>query len=151
VSGDNGNQYRVIVSATGGASSVTSSAATLTVSSGPAFSAVSWRGNYYTSTFSASGSTITVNDVNASNLQFTMPTATLTGTRTGGNGAVCYLSLNSSTQFTGSYLQKDGTYAREITYAAVSGSISNVPAGTYWVSFGRPDYSTPAQFTLVLS
>jgi titin len=33
VSGDNGNQYRVVVSATGGATSVTSSAATLTVSS----------------------------------------------------------------------------------------------------------------------
>jgi len=37
VAGDSGSQYRVIVSATGGATSVTSSAATLTVSSGPIF------------------------------------------------------------------------------------------------------------------
>jgi hypothetical protein len=37
VSGDNGYQYRVVVSATGGATSVTSNAATLTVSSGPIF------------------------------------------------------------------------------------------------------------------
>jgi hypothetical protein len=55
VSGDNNNRYRVVVSATGGATSVTSSAATLTVG---ASASITYANKYGTGTHSVSGTSI---------------------------------------------------------------------------------------------
>jgi hypothetical protein len=150
VSGDNGYQYRVVVSATGGATSVTSSAATLTVSSGPVFSNVSWRYNPASSTFSVSGNTITSTQTSTPDLNFTIPNATLTATRTSG-GQVWYGFLKAMFTFPGATQQKDGYYERAVVYEQTGGSVSNLPAGDYWFSFRRGDSNVSANFTLVLS
>jgi hypothetical protein len=155
VAGDNGYQYRVVVSATGGATSVTSSAATLTVSApSKVFSNVDWKYSAGGSrTFSVSGDTVTVTILNNFPLlSFTIPNATLTATRTS-SGPVWLGLINSDTYFPGAEGAKDGYWFYRVVNFANSGTYVNLPAGQYWFNFNsRSDYqTTTATFTLVLS
>jgi len=156
VAGDNGYQYRVVVSATGGATSVTSSAATLTVSSGPVFSDVSWYSNASSATLSVSGNTITINKTGAfgdHEIAFTMPAGTLTITKTSGGLFGSTLSVASSALPGGNanlpYLSKDSRWYGFVPNNANSASLANMPAAPYrWAIF---DSNVPATYTLVLS
>jgi hypothetical protein len=115
VSGDNGYQYRVVVSATGGATSVNSSAATLTVSSKVFSSVTALQGG----TVSGEGTgTLTFTRTASSGqfiVRFTIPAGTLTVAKpSGGN-------------FSGSLWSA--------TNMAVPGQVFNEDEFEYWFAF----------------
>lgn len=143
--GSNGYQYRVVVSATGGAASVTSNAATLTVASSRVFSSVS---NTALSSVTGSGtSTLSATKDSSSGsgsftLTFTAPAATLTVTRS----ATFSLVLSATFAFTGATLQKNGRYEKALGSTGSSTSTLNV-AGTYQLASG----SCPSGSTMTLA
>jgi hypothetical protein len=110
VSGDDASQYRVVVSATGGASSVTSNAATLTVAaSSKVFSSVTALAG---GTVSGQGtSTLTfTRTAGEFKVQFTIPAGTLTVSKPSGGNFLGYLFSATNMGVPGQVLGKDGLY-----------------------------------------
>jgi hypothetical protein len=128
----------------------------LTVSSGPAFTNVSWYSNDSSATFSVSGNTITINKTGASGdheIAFTMPAARLTITKTNGGIFGGTLFVASSDLPGGNAnvpnLSKDSYWFGFIPNNANSASFANMPAAPYrWAIY---DSNVPATYTLVLS
>jgi hypothetical protein len=146
-SGDTGYQYRVIVSATGGATSVTSNAATLTVSggggsSGKVFSNVTaLEGG---TVFGEGTSTLTFTRTGSSGffrVGFTIPAGLLAVTKTSAGTFSGTLSATTAL-FPGQSPSKDGKYYTDFPYQSSSAS-ANVNAVTAeWVQAGLiPDIS----------
>jgi len=156
VSGDNGYQYRVLVSATGGATSVTSSAATLTVAaSGPLF----------TSQRQYNGVTenIDLTGLNTSQVSFVKsPSAGVVGvfhnassnySLTITSQTTAYCAIRSPIEFPGSsYREDDGDYELNRQYTANTPfTINNVPSGVSPVEITTGNLGAGQRITLALS